>query len=88
MACIHARRRATVRFTTRAPARFERHEFDAGELAYRLYAAAERRSRAAEALSYNGLVQRWPEVAPLAHRTESAEQFELFQIGQAGNAIR
>ena len=50
----------------------------ARELAYRLYAVAERRSRAAEALSYNALVQSWPEIARLAHRTESAEQSELF----------
>ena len=50
----------------------------ARELAYRLYAVAERRSRAAEALSYNALVQSWPEVARLAHRPELAEQSKLF----------
>ena len=49
----------------------------ARELAYRLYAVAERRSRAAEALSYNALVQSWPEIARLA-RAESAEQSEMF----------
>ena len=49
----------------------------ARELAYRLYAVAERRSRAAEALSYNALVQSWPEVARLA-RAESVEQSEMF----------
>ena len=49
----------------------------ARELAYRLYAVAERRSRAAEALSYNALVRSWPEVARLAH-AESAEQSEMF----------
>jgi putative DNA methylase len=38
----------------------------ARELAYRLYTAAERRKRAAEALSYNGLVQSWPEIQRLA----------------------
>ena len=48
----------------------------ARELAYRLYVAAERRSRAAEALSYNALVQSWPEIARLA-RTRPAEQTEL-----------
>ena len=38
----------------------------ARELACRLYVIAERRKRAAEALSYNGLVQSWPEIARLA----------------------
>jgi putative DNA methylase len=38
----------------------------ARELAYRLYALCEKKKRAAEALSYNGLVQSWPEVARLA----------------------
>ena len=46
------------------------------DLDYRLYVAAERRSRAAEALSYNALVQSWPEIARLA-RTRPAEQTEL-----------
>ena len=49
----------------------------ARELAYRLYAVAERRSRAAEALSYNALVRSWPEIARLAH-AESVEQSEMF----------
>ncbi len=38
----------------------------ARELAYRLYALCERKKRAAEALSYNGLVQSWPEIIRLA----------------------
>jgi putative DNA methylase len=38
----------------------------ARELAYRLYNVCERKKRAAEALSYNGLVQSWPEIARLA----------------------
>lgn len=38
----------------------------ARELAYRLYTIAERKKRATEALSYNGLVQSWPELARLA----------------------
>jgi putative DNA methylase len=42
----------------------------ARELAYRLYTIAERKKRAAEALSYNALVQSWPEIMRLA-RTES-----------------
>jgi putative DNA methylase len=38
----------------------------ARELAYRLYALCERKKRAAEARSYNGLVQSWPEIMRLA----------------------
>jgi len=38
----------------------------ARELAYRLYAISERKKRAREALSYNGLVQSWPEITRLA----------------------
>lgn len=38
----------------------------ARELAYRLYTIAERKKRAGEALSYNGLVQSWPEISRLA----------------------
>ena len=49
----------------------------ARELAYRLYAVAERRSRAAQALSYNALVRSWPEVARLAQRPEPAEPSKL-----------
>jgi putative DNA methylase len=37
----------------------------ARELAYRLYQLCERKKRAAEALSYNGLVQSWPEIVRL-----------------------
>jgi putative DNA methylase len=40
----------------------------ARELAYRLYTVCERKKRAAEALSYNGLVQSWPEIAGLARK--------------------
>ena len=45
----------------------------ARELAYRLYALCERKKRAAEALSYNGLVQSWPEISRLA-REDSRPQ--------------
>jgi putative DNA methylase len=49
----------------------------ARELAYRLYTVCERKKRAAEALSYNALVQSWPEIARLAgesgNRAESAQ---------------
>ncbi len=38
----------------------------ARELCYRLYALCERKKRAAEALSYNALVQSWPEIMRLA----------------------
>lgn len=38
----------------------------ARELAYRLYTICERKKRAPEALSYNGLVQSWPEIMRLA----------------------
>jgi len=42
----------------------------ARELAYRLYMLCERKKRAAEALSYNGLVQSWPEICRLAGETD------------------
>jgi putative DNA methylase len=38
----------------------------ARELAYRLYTLCERKKRAQEALSYNGLVQSWPEMSRLS----------------------
>jgi putative DNA methylase len=38
----------------------------ARELAYRLYTLCECKKRAVEALSYNGLVQSWPEISRLA----------------------
>jgi putative DNA methylase len=37
----------------------------ARELAYRLYSICERKKRATEALSYNGVVQAWPEILQL-----------------------
>ena len=49
----------------------------ARELCYRLYTLCERKKRAAEALSYNSLVQSWPEIARLA-RSGPAEQAALF----------
>ena len=48
----------------------------ARELAYRLYAIAERTKRSREALLYNALVQSWPEIARLA-RQEVSQQEEL-----------
>src|SRR5439155_11881588 len=45
------------------------HAETARELAYRLYTVCERKKRAPEALSYNGLVQSWPEITRLARET-------------------
>ena len=42
----------------------------ARELCYRLYTLCERKKRAAEALSYNALVQSWPEITRLAHASD------------------
>ena len=50
----------------------------ARELCYRLYAVCERKKWAAEALSYNGLVQSWSEISKLARASE-AEQAGLFE---------
>jgi putative DNA methylase len=44
----------------------------ARELCYRLYTLCERKKRAAEALSYNGLVQSWPEIMRLAKEQATA----------------
>ena len=49
----------------------------ARELCYRLYTLCERKKRAAEALSYNSLVQSWSEIVRLA-RFAPAEQAALF----------
>lgn len=52
----------------------------ARELAYRLYTICERKKRAKEALSYNALVQSWPEITRLARevKTLASEQAALF----------
>jgi putative DNA methylase len=51
------------------------------ELAYRLYTVCERKKRAQEALSYNGLVQSWPEIMRLARETARPveRQAEIFE---------
>jgi putative DNA methylase len=51
----------------------------ARELAYRLYSLCERKKRAAEALSYNALVQSWPEITRRAAegRTPTTTQQEF-----------
>jgi len=41
----------------------------ARELAYRLYTLCERKKRSMEAISYNGLVQSWPEITRLARES-------------------
>jgi putative DNA methylase len=53
----------------------------ARELAYRLYTVCERKKRAAEALSYNGLVQSWPEITRLAQLDGRLQpkQTEMFE---------
>ena len=56
----------------------------ARELAYRLYTICERKKRAAVALSYNGLVQSWPEIMRLANedgRSRSVQP-ELFAASE------
>jgi len=50
----------------------------ARELAYRLYSICERKKRAQEALSYNALVQSWPEIAQLA------KEVSKVRTGQGG----
>jgi putative DNA methylase len=52
----------------------------ARELCYRLYTLCERKKRAQEALSYNALVQSWPEISRLAADRNKAEkpQTEIF----------
>ena len=52
----------------------------ARELAYRLYTICERKKRAPQALSYNALVQSWPEIQKLAQQT----QITTAQPSQAG----
>ena len=59
----------------------------ARELAYRLYTICERKHRAAEALSYNSLVQSWPEIADLARKERQEappKQGELFGDNDTG----
>ncbi len=63
----------------------------ARELAYRLYTICERKRRAAEALSYNSLVQSWPEISALARKERQEappKQGELFgDSGMEGATI-
>jgi putative DNA methylase len=52
----------------------------ARELAYRLYTICERKKRAPQALSYNALVQSWPEIIRLSQddATTLEPQVDLF----------
>ena len=56
----------------------------ARELCYRLYTLCERKKRAAEAHSYNALVQSWPEAARLARETSAVQytQRTMFVEGE------
>jgi putative DNA methylase len=55
----------------------------ARELAYRLYTICERKKRAAEALSYNGLVQSWPEIMRLSREASRPPMPEADLFGLA-----
>ncbi len=46
------------------------------ELAYRLYNICERKKRPQEALTYNGLVQSWPEILSLARKLTTIDPVE------------
>ena len=52
------------------------------ELAYRLYTVCERRKRAAEALSYNALVQSWPEIVRIAREGEKRQSLQAMLFGE------
>ena len=54
---------------------------NARELCYRLYTLCERKKRAVEALSYNSLVQSWPEITRLAREdvTRIPKQTTMFE---------
>ena len=52
----------------------------ARELCYRLYTLCERKKRANEAMSYNGLVQSWPEITRLAQEKPSAVASDTYNL--------
>ena len=58
----------------------------ARELCYRLYTLCDRKKRAAEALSYNVLVQSWSEISRLARSARAEQQVELFGNTAGGDA--
>jgi putative DNA methylase len=49
----------------------------ARELAYRLYTLCERKKRATEALSYNGLVLSWPEISRLSSESKPDQLVQM-----------
>jgi putative DNA methylase len=51
------------------------------DLSYRLYAIAERNKWTREALSYNGLVQSWPEIVRLSRETPAAQPTQTDLLG-------
>jgi putative DNA methylase len=53
----------------------------ARELAYRLYTIAERRKWSGEALSYNSLVQSWPEIVRLSREVRSVRPVQTDLLG-------
>jgi putative DNA methylase len=61
-------------------AKLESKAEPARELAYRLYTICERKKRAPQALSYNALVQSWPEITRLA--AEAAKHVAQPQQGE------
>ena len=63
----HRKARRTIKVRSKS-----RRKDVARELAYRLYTLCERKKRAADALSYNGLVQSWPEIVRLAQSGSEA----------------
>ncbi len=52
----------------------------ARELCYRLYTLCERKKRTNEAMSYNGLVQSWPEITQLAQEKPSAVASDTYNL--------
>jgi putative DNA methylase len=54
----------------------------ARELAYRLYTICERKKRAPQALSYNALVQSWPEILRLAAEGNKTPELQADLFGQ------
>ncbi len=56
----------------------------ARELAYRLYRICDQKKRPQDALTYNTLIQSWPELASLARQRPPAQQGTLLsQVGEA-----
>ncbi len=51
------------------------------ELVYQLYTLCERKNRAGEALSYNALVQSWPEIARLARENSMPHAVQAIMFG-------